>query len=194
MIDIQSSRVVEPCGDRLNGPGAWRASATARAEDLRGAPFSAHERRWLSDFRAAGVPVTTVAWALDRSVEEIAVRFRVLGGGDTSLRPAPDRAAPAIGGHLARREPLPPAAPARPARTSPVTEAERVFRARLEVRDGLYLLDGRKVSLRELVLAAAADGTDIPYPGIRPLPESFHSGPSAVPCRPARLPRIAASR
>lgn len=202
MIDIQSCRVVEASAhpSHPRDPGKWRGSGPASAAaELRPAtsvatpsyafrqpPFTAAERRWISDFRRAGVPVTTVAWALDRTVEEIAVRFRILGGGDAGLRPAPKAGATADAPR--RVPPEEPALPVRPARPSPLAEAERVFRARLEVRDNAYLLDGRTVTLRELVLEAASRGTTIPYPGVCPLPESFHSGPSAAPSGPAQRP------
>ena len=42
-----------------------------------------------------------------------------------------------------------------------------------------YALDGQPASIPDLIRAARAAGTRIPYPGIDPLPGSFATGPSA---------------
>jgi len=41
-------------------------------------------------------------------------------------------------------------------------------------------LNGISASFRDLVIAAAAQGVEIPYPGLRPLSAAFHTGPSGL--------------
>jgi hypothetical protein len=47
-----------------------------------------------------------------------------------------------------------------------------------------YRLDGRRVTLRQLVLAAQAVGARLSYPQVRPQRHAYHTGPSVA------LPRL----
>lgn len=49
----------------------------------------------------------------------------------------------------------------------------------------VVLLDGAPTTLRDLALAAAAEGVAIPYPGIAPLATAHGGGPSASGAPPA---------
>lgn len=171
---MQAKRVHPHGAPSAGGAGADAAGGREAAPGGGGAGL-------VGAYFEAGLSATTVAWALERPVAEILTRFRVLRGARRPSGPAESAPAPAT--------PSAPvaAAPPRPRRaaSSPIAEAERVLGERLDARDNDLRLDGRKATLSEVVQAAGALGARIPYPGLSPLPEAYHAGPSAaLPKRP----------
>lgn len=141
----------------------------------------AEERRILQMIRA-GLGAAEVAWALERSIDVIEARLKLLsvrfgGEGGRPIAVAdgavqPDATEPS-------ENQLPSCSAALPLNVSPLAQACLALDGRVEIVDGQTFLDEAPASIRDLVLAAAEDGVEIPYPGLHPLPAAFHGGPSS---------------
>ena len=133
----------------------------------------------------SGLTATDIAWALDRSVEEVEARLGarrdpadgaeepVMAARETAIRRqvfANDNRRAAIHAATPRRRIVRPPSPAR--------LALKALGARAAEIDESYRLDGAPATLRDLVLAAAELGVTIPYPNLIPLPGIYHTGPS----------------
>ncbi len=130
------------------------------------------ERRILQMIRA-GLGAAEVAWALERPIDAIEARLKLL-----SIRFGGEGGKPKPAAHTAARPETPAGPVALALNASPLAQASRALDGRVEIIDGRIFLDDAPVSLRDLVLAAAGGGVEIPYPGVHPLPAAFHGGPS----------------
>jgi hypothetical protein len=136
--------------------------------------------RRLALMARTGLRAAEMAWALEISIDEIEAQLKTLSvqlGGDR-------RAESCVSGKT--RNVLP--GPVRPARPPLLDHAIASLGNRIVLFKGEIHLDGRPANFRDLVVAAAAEGIKIHYPGLQPLPAAFHTGPSKAGAR--RRPKL----
>lgn len=125
-----------------------------------------------------GLRPAEIAWALEVSIDEIESHLkklsRQLGGQDHAAKPVSDEEASHTDGQTIAIAP----AEVQPAREPLLEQAMSALGGRIILVGHKIYLDGVSASFRDLVVAAAAQGVEIPYPGLRPLPAAFHTGPS----------------
>lgn len=117
-----------------------------------------------------GLRAAEMAWALELSIDEIEVQLKAL-----SVQLGGGRQAPPIDVH--KPDDVVPDTD-RPIRPPLVERAISVLGGRVTHFRGNTYLDGRVANFRDLAVAVAAEGVEIYYPGLRPLPSAFHTGPS----------------
>jgi hypothetical protein len=125
-----------------------------------------------------GLRPAEMAWALDISIDEIDIRLKTLSAqfrGESRSAPSEPDATSAI--PVPRSDEFMPG-PDHPAGAPVLRQALGALGERVVLAKGEIHLDGKTVNLRDLVIAAAAEGVKIHYPGLRPLPAAFHTGPS----------------
>lgn len=127
-----------------------------------------------------GLRPAEIAWALDVSIDEIEAHLknlcRQLGGQDPAAKSVSEEEASNTAIQTIAIAP----AEAQPAREPLLEQAVGVLGGRIVLVGQKIYLDGVSASFRDLVVAAAAQGVEIPYPGLRPLPAAFHTGPSEL--------------
>lgn len=137
--------------------------------------------RHLALMARTGLRAAEMAWALDVSIDEIEVQLKTLslrlGGKCSAARfvSDDDNETPAVrckGKSSLRHD------PDHPARPLLLDRALGALGGRIILVRGKIYLDGILANFRDLVIAAAAQGVEIHYPGLRPLPAAFHTGPS----------------
>lgn len=135
------------------------------AEDRKRLSFSAGERRRLLLLAASGIELDLLEIAFARpaaTLEAVLDQLRLA---------AP--AAPETGWPDDDREGAAPPLP-----SPPLRRALEALGGRVTATVTGYALDGAPASIPDLIRAARAAGTRIPYPGIDPLPAAFAAGPS----------------
>ncbi len=143
------------------------------SEDRKLLSFSGLDRRRLFLLAESGVELMFLEWTFGRPAAELEAALEDFRRDDpvASEAPEPDGAA--------GWEDAAPHLPSPPFRRALEALGERVTATLAG-----YALDGAAASIPDLIRAARAAGTRIPYPGIDPLPGTFTTGPSVRP--PAR--------
>lgn len=134
-----------------------------------GNPSDVVDRR-LALMVRTGLRAAEIAWALEISIDEVEAQLKTLSvqlGGDR-------RAASSVSDKTCNVLPE----SVRPTRPPLLEHAIAALGSRIILFKGAIHLDGRPANFRDLVVAAAAEGINIHYPGLQPLPAAFHTGPS----------------
>ncbi|NQU69146.1 MAG: hypothetical protein HQ514_01275 [Rhodospirillales bacterium] len=117
-----------------------------------------------------GLRAAEMAWALEISINEIEAQLKTLsvqlGGDHRAVSSVSDKTPDVLPGSV------------HPARPPLLDHAIAALGDRIVLFKGEIHLDGRPANFRDLVVAAAAEGIKIHYPGLQPLPAAFHTGPS----------------
>ena len=129
--------------------------------------------RRLSLMVKIGLRPAEIAWALDVSIDEIEAQLKILSRQLGGQEPPPK----SNSGHEEDTGAI-TSSQAHSAREPLLEQAMSVLGRRIILAGSRFYLDGISASFRDLVVAAAAQGVEIPYPGLRPLPAAFHTGPS----------------
>ena len=135
--------------------------------------LSPAERRRLLLLAGSGVELASLEWTFGRPAAALEAALDDC----RDDAPAPSGAPGTDATHDGDAPPLP---------SPPLRQALEALGERVTATIAGFALDGAPSSIPDLIRAARAAGTRIPYPGIDPLPGTFTTGPSV---RAATRPR-----